>query len=211
MAAPSPPGPAPVPQFPANILDYSGSINGGGTAQLVLPMDYARSYFEFVNNSNANMYLEFGPARATANLTTTSGNTSIGTLTVTNAGFGYTYAPNIVLLGGGGPNNKPDGATSTIAWRWNSPSITANAHVTIGSGSISTLIIDYGGSGYVTTPYIMMVNDPRDPFGCAKPTASTGVLITPGGSYTMTNTFVTTAQVAVYGGTTGQQFACKVA
>ena len=195
------------PRNPFRLLDASGSITSGGTAQLILPAVPQRAYFEFVNNSNANMYLEFGPARASCNLT--SG--SIGTLTVTNAGFGYTYAPNVTLLGGGGDNNYPDGATNAVPYQFYPPTAYGSAHVTVGSGSISTLIIDYGGVGYVTTPYVLMKNDPRDPFGCAKPTASTGVLITPGGSYTMTNTFVTTEPVAVYGGTTGQQFACKYA
>lgn len=206
-------GPTPfIPNNPSRIFTFSGSITSGGTPQLVVPGERQRSYFEFVNNSTITLYLEIGEPQVSANLT----SNSIGTLTVMNVGFGYTYAPNVVFVGGGPAGNLPDSATNAVPWRFGAPTTLAQAHVTISSGSIATIIIDYAGAGYVTTPYIRLEADPRDPFGCARPTASTGIPILPGGSYTMSSGqnatgWVATGPVSVFGATTGSQFACKVA
>ena len=186
----------------------NGSIATGGTPQLILPARKVqpqsnastRSYFVFQNTSAANLYLDFGPARATA----TVALGVVTTVSVTNAGFGYTYPPLVVFEGGcapvgflaGGMNFEPPavfGGTDAVA------------HATLTGPTISSITVDYGGRGYTGTPDIYLMNDPRDPFGAAVP-STTSMELLPGGSFTMESSAVLTDAVAVYGATTAQTF-----
>ena len=82
-----------------------GSVTTGGTAQLILPRAAPRSSIIIQNTSTSDtLYLEFGCARATATLT----NGAVTSITVTNAGFGFTYPPSVHFLGGGNPLNGRD-------------------------------------------------------------------------------------------------------
>jgi hypothetical protein len=191
----------------ASLYDASGSVTTGGTAQLVLGQSQSRSYLLLQNTSSNPLYFEFGSARAKATIT----NGVVTSVSVTNAGFGFTYPPIIEFFGGGSAGNssyvglgQPNGAA---------PSNIAQAHcVMTGSApnlSVSSITVDNGGSGYVCAPYVFIYNDPKDPNGCAVPSVGTGILLQANGSFVMESTMVTTDSVSVYGGTTGQTFVCK--
>jgi len=82
-----------------------GTVVSGGTAQLILPRAAPRSSIIIQNTSASDtITLEFGCARATA---TVSGG-KVTAITVTNAGFGFTYAPSVHFLGGGNIANGRD-------------------------------------------------------------------------------------------------------
>ena len=88
----------------------------------------------------------------------------------------------------------------------------AQAHAVLTGGVVTSIVIDDGGSGYVAAPYVFMRNSPLDPVGCASPffgSATSGLQLNPGGSQSWEASVVTTDQIAVYGGTTGQKFTCK--
>ena len=66
-----------------------GTVAAGGTAQLILPRAAPRSSILLQNTSASDtLYFEFGCARAKA----TVSNGKVTAITVTNAGFGFTYA-----------------------------------------------------------------------------------------------------------------------
>jgi hypothetical protein len=191
----------------ASLYDASGSITTGGTPQLVLAQSPSRSYLYLQNTSSGSLYFEFGSARATATIS----NGTVSSISVANAGFGFTYPPLIELFGGGNAGNTSYlglGQPNAIA-----PSGLARAHcVMTGTApnlSVSSIVVDDGGSGYVTAPYVFLYNDPKDPNGCAAPSSTSGILIKTGNSFSMENTMVTTDAVSVFGATTGLAFVCK--
>ena len=92
------------------------------------------------------MWLEFGPARAKATVT----NGVVTSIAVANAGFGYSYAPRIKILGG---SIKGDGLNLSNGYPGtDSPSNIATAHcVMTGSApnmTIASIVVDNGGAGY---------------------------------------------------------------
>lgn len=185
------------------LYDASGSVTTGGTAQLVLAQSMSRSFLFLENTSAANLTFEFGAARATCSLS--SGGVS--SVSVTNGGFGYTYPPSVLFLGGGGPGNstylglnQPNGA---------SPSNVATAVATLSGGSVNAITVNYSGSGYLIAPFVFLINYPNDPYGCAKPAATTGIVLASGGSMVWNGTACPTDAIAVYGGTTSQTFTVK--
>lgn len=196
------------------LFDASGAIATGGTPQLVLPVARIRSSLIIENISASNLFVEFGGPRATAVLT----NGAISAINVTNAGFGYSIAPTVVILGGamgsaGNPQIAPAYSLSGLP-DWVSPNKSAKAHCVMtgsaGSMSISSIVIDNPGSGYAYPPYILIHNHHNDPFGAAIPSATNGMqLIASGGSYTPNGSVCTTDQVSIFGASTGQQFTCK--
>lgn len=194
-----------------HLFDASGTIATGGTAQLLLPVGLIRSSLAIENISDTNMFLEFGAARATASLT--SG--AVSSCSVTNAGIGYSRPPLITFLGGGFDAGRTS-PTYTIASsaEYPSPFAPAKAHCVM-SGSapnqtIGSIVIDDPGSGYLFPPYVLLTNDPLDPFGCAVPSATSGLLLLAnGGSYTPNGSVCTTDQVAIYCASSSKAFACK--
>ena len=91
------------------------------------------------------MWYTFGSARAYATLT----NGVVTSVTVVNAGFGFTYAPLIEFLGGG---NKLRNSTNLGLGQpggQDAPSNTAQAHcVMTGSApnmSVASIVVDNGG------------------------------------------------------------------
>lgn len=199
-------------QYP--VFDLSGTITLGGTPQLIIPISYTRSSLIIQNISANNMYIEFGGARATATLT--SG--AVTSCTITNAGFNYTLAPQVVFFGGGNTGNNLNNSSFLGAGLpdYPAPSNIASGHcVMTGSGSnknVSSIVIDNPGSGYVTAPYVYLLNSPLDPFGCANPFAgsvASGVELLPQGSVTFDGSVCTTDQVAVYCATTASGFTAK--
>jgi hypothetical protein len=194
-----------------HLYDASGTITTGGTAQLIVPQAYERSSFIFVNNSTATMYLEFGSARATATIT----NGSVTSCAVTNAGFGFSIAPSITFYGGGnnGWNQDNPAFGSATLPDYPSPNNTAKAHCVMtgsaGNMSVSSIVIDNGGSGYAIAPYVFIGNSNNDAYGCAVPSASSGIGILANGSYVANGVSCTTDQIAVFCATTSSAFTFK--
>lgn len=189
------------------LFDASGMIITGGTAQLVLPEAKSRSFFVFENNSNADLYLEFGSARATAVLTAGV----VTSINITNAGFGFTIPPSVEFLGGG--NDSWDMANPTMLSPglpgWPSPAHPAKGAAVLTGGAVSAITINNGGLNYVNPPYVLLTNSHNDPFGCALPSVGVGFRLQSGGSCSLNGTVCTTDSVSVYGATTGQSFTCK--
>ena len=181
-----------------------GSVAAGGTAQLILPRAAPRSSITIQNTSSTDtIVLEFGSARATATL---SGG-KVSSITVTNAGFGYTYPPYVRFLGGGNIGNGRDlglGYPNQSA-----PSNFATAHCVLTAGAVSSIVIDNPGSGYDCAPYVQLLNDPNDNYGCAAPTSSVGYKLAPGAVYERSYNVVSTDAIAVYGPTTGNSWFCS--
>ena len=197
----------------AHLYDASGTIATGGTAQIVLPRQRSRSSFIFVNNSAVNMYLEFGPARAGIPVLSSQ---TVSSVPVANAGMGYSRVPVIRFYGGafGFPNATAPTYTVQGTPDLPSPSHPAMAHCVMtgsaGAMTVSSIVIDDPGVGYLYPPYAYIQNDELDPFGSAVPSVGTGILLlASGGSYTSNGTVCVTDAVSVYCATTGSAFSCK--
>ncbi len=199
-------------QYADRLFDASGTIATGGTAQLLLPVAKTRTSLIIENISDTNMLVDFGSARATATLTTGS----VSSCSVTNVGFGFSRPPKITFLSGSWDN--PNNTIPTYALQglpdWSPPSNVASAHCVM-SGSapnqtIGSIVIDNPGSGYLYPPYVLIENDPLDPFGCAAPSATVGILLlASGGSYTANGSVCTTSQISIFCATSTKAFTCK--
>lgn len=189
------------------LYDASGTIAAGGTAQLVLAQSMMRSHLILGNNSNDPLWFEFGSARATCALT----GTSVSSFSITNAGFGFTRPPNVILLGGGPPPGQTTGPYLGLNQpNGFAPTHPATAHAVLVGGAVSSFVIDDPGANYLIAPYVFMYNDSLDPYGCAIPSANVGVLIPSGAPPLIYNgTVCPTDAIAVYGATTGDAFLCK--
>jgi hypothetical protein len=187
------------------LFDASGTITTGGTPQLVLARAQSRSFLAIQNNSSAGLLFEFGSARATC---TISGGAVSG-FTITNSGFNFTKPPLVRFMGGGAPPgtnnylglNQPNGYA---------PSNPATAIATLSGGSVNAITLTNPGSGYVCAPFVFLANSDLDPYGCATPSATVGILLpTASGAYMFNGTCCPTDSISVYGGTTGQAFSVK--
>lgn len=203
--------PGMINQMNVQVFDKSGTITAGGTAQLVMPISYSRSSLIVQNISDTNMFVEFGGARATATLT--SGK--ISSFSITNAGFNYTKAPKVILYGGGNTGNNLNNSAFLSASMPDYPAPANIASATCvmtgsaGNLSVASISIDNPGSGYAIAPYVYLLNDPLDPFGCAAPSATSGVELLPQGTVTFDGLVCSTDQVAIYCATTGKAFTAK--
>lgn len=199
-------------RFPLFYAD--GSITTGGTPQLVLPQHQSRSLLMIQNISAGSLVFEFGSARATATIT----GGVVTSITVNNAGFNFSKPPVVQLLGGGKAGNasylglnQPGGAApdSTLG-----VGRVAKAHcVMTGSApnqSVSSIVVDDGGAGYVIAPYVFIFDSDLDPYGCAVPSATVGFPLTAGAAPLILNgTSCFTDSVSVFGATTAQTFVCR--
>lgn len=188
-------------------LPYPGSITTGGTPQLIRPISPGRVYLLVQNTSTGPMWLGLGGAQAKATLT--SG--SVSSVSVINAGFGFTYPPQVVFSGGGrlqpfiGNTMAPDGLGG--GYGFPAPANPATAVAVLSTGAVSSITVTNGGSGYVATPDVFLFNDPRDPFGAFSPSSGAGFYLSPnGGSFVMESTTFISDQVSIYGATTGQTY-----
>lgn len=202
------------------LYDASGSITTGGTAQLLLPRALSRSSLIIENISDTNMFVDFGSARATA--TISSGQ--VNAVSVANAGFGFSVAPMVVFYGGAYTDPKMITPTYSIAGLPGYPN-PSNPNVadpgrpakatcvmtgTAPNLSVSSISIDDPGAGYAYPPFVFLHNRFMDPYGCALPSATVGILLVAnGGSYTANGTVCTTDQVGIFCATTGKKFTCK--
>lgn len=194
--------------------DLSGTITTGGTSQLITPIPYSLSSFLIQNISTANMWVEFGGARATATLS----NGTVASCAITNAGFGYSKSPKVIFYGGGytGNNQINPSFLSAGLPSYQAPTNIAQAYcVMTGSAptmKVSSIVIENAGSGYNTAPLVYLQNDPLDPFGCADPfynSVATGYELLPQASISADASVCPTDQIAVYCPTTGAAFTAK--
>lgn len=188
------------------------SITNGGTAQLALGQSRSRSHLILQNTSSGPLYFEFGSARATAVI---SGGV-VTSVSVANAGMGFSAAPLIVFYGGG--QALPSGTNSSYIGVPQpggiAPSDVALAHCvmtgTVPNLSVASITVDHGGSGYIIAPYVFIYNSPLDPNGSAAPSATSGILLpSQGPPLVFDGTSCTTDPIAVYGATTGQTYICR--
>lgn len=192
------------------IYDCSNTITLGGAAQLVLPYMKGRCSFEIVNMSDTNMYMGFGGARAHATLT----DTSVSSITVDNAGFGYTLAPSVQFIGGGntGWNMQNSSFLGNKEVGSPAPAHPAKAHCVMagsaGALTVASIVIDDPGV-YATAPRIFLKNNPNDPYGAFLPAASSPgsiILGANGGNYYRNHTACFDDQVSIICATTAKVF-----
>ena len=201
-----------------HLYDASGIIASGGTAQLLLPEAKERSFL-FIQNldGTSDLYVEFGAARATA---TISGGKITG-FSITNAGMGYTIAPQVELLGGGNGGNStflgaglpgyPAPGDPGDSW----PRTTdmsafkpAQVHATLSAGAVNDIVIEDPGNGYVIAPFVKITNSLLDPYGVAIASATSGIWLTPGGGNLYMDRAVPTDQISIFS-TGTPRFVCK--
>jgi hypothetical protein len=203
-----------------NKFDASSAILTGGTPQLALARSQARSSLYIQNTSaSGNLVFEIGGARAVATLT----NGVVTSISVTgagvpgyplpNAGFNYTYPPKVRFWGGGNAGNsqylglgQPGGEApeqTLNACR------KAKAQAVLSGGAVSSFVIEDGGALYACAPFVFLESSDLDPNGVAVPSATTGIVLTPGQAVTWNGTVCPTDAISVYGATTGQTFTLK--
>ena len=206
---------------PDDVYAMTITVGSGGGSYLVLPRSRNRSFLEISSPSGVG-YVSVGAGEATA---TISGG-AVTAITVVDGGFNYTLPPTIRLLGGGNEANptfigatanpdylapgstagaQPNGFASTGGFP-------ATAAATITSGAISAITVLTGGSGYVTAPFVQIVNNPNDPNGCANPfrgSVPTGRVVTSGNPLYYSGTGVPTSAIGLYCATSGSVFLIK--
>lgn len=192
-------------------FDASGTIVSATLPQLILPRRNGTSMLVVQNlHATATMFLEFGSARAVATIT----NGVVTSVSVTNAGFGFSKPPALSFRGGGASNFAGFlGATEPGS---PPPSNVARGRcVMTGSApnmSVASITVDYGGSGYLIAPYVQIENNRFDPNGCADPSVNggSGVMLNPvGGSYYINGTSCPTDSMALFCATLGAPFTVK--
>lgn len=169
-----------------------------GSAQLVMAQSQARSVLILQNTGVNAMRVEIGSARAHCAIT--SG--AVTSVTVDNAGFNFTKPPVVQFMGGGAPEaggignssygglSQPNGVA---------PSNFAQGHAVLSGSTLGSIVIDNPGSGYVRAPFVFIYNSDLDPYGCAVPTSSTGLLLPAGQSLVFNGTGCPTDPVSVIG------------
>ena len=194
-----------------HLYDVSGTVTSGGAAQLLLPVGLMRSSLIVQNISDTAMYITIGAPPATCALS--SG--AVSTVTAGNAGAAYTRAPQVVFLGGA-LSNRSATPTFTPAGLpdYPAPSNPAQAHCVMtgaaGAQTIASITVDNPGSGYAYPPFVLLVNDPLDPWGYSVPSATNGILLAAsGGSYTSNGSVCTTDQIAIFCASSSKAFTCK--
>lgn len=184
-----------------DLIDFSGTITTGGAAQLVLVQQLRRLSLSIWNTSAANMTVGIGPPRPTANLT----GSTVSSVTVGNAGIGYTVPPVVRFLGG-----IVDGDYQTA------PSHPAAAHATLSGTGIGSITIDDPGTGYAVAPLVYLENPIIGPFGklgggCFLPSITAGIPLPPGWQLNFEGSILVPASaLAVWGTNTSDAFAVKV-
>lgn len=184
-----------------DILDFSGTIAVGGTPQLVLPQQPRRLTLFIASLAAVNtITIGIGPPACTATLT----GTTITAITLNNAGIGYAVRPNVRILGG-----LIDGDYQL------NPARIAQAHAVMAgvapNQTISSIVIDDPGSGYLVKPLIYLENPlPTLGGGATIPSATAGIPLLAGSSLSFSGSFVVpTSAVALFSSGT-DAYVCKV-
>lgn len=188
-----------------DLLDFSGTITTGNTAQLVLPQQIGRLSIFIANTATTDtLYVGIGPPRPT--VTRSSGQ--ITAVTVGNAGVGYTVPPVVRFLGGLVAGNLRE-----------APSHPAVAHATLSGTGIGSITVDDPGAGYTADPIIYLENPISGPFGqlgggAFLPSSSgtlAGIPLPPGWSLNFEGSMlVPTSAVALVAATNSDPFTIKV-
>ena len=154
---------------------------------------------------------------------------SIGAV-ITNAGSGYTSAPTIspsagsstwtAIVGGAVSTTVtvPTGGTNyvyppaVVIQAPPSPGIPATGYATISAGAVTGVTITNQGAGYLSAPYITLLNDPRDTTGSgATATATlTGAQTVTGVLCTNHGTALTSTPTLTFSGGGGSSAAATV-
>lgn len=189
---------------PHSLYWADGTIASGANPQLVLAASQSRSMLLFQNLSSAPMYVNIGVAHATTTLT--SG--VVTGVTVTNGGFGFTYPPSVCFLGGGSSNVSGNLATAQPGG--STPQNPAQGLAVLAAGAVSSVTITNGGANYLTAPYVLFINDPRDSIGCVKASSTLGMYVPAlGGQLFFNGTACPTDPVSVFCPTAGSAYACR--
>lgn len=190
------------------MYDASGSVNN--SAVLVLARSMSRSLLYIKNTSAGPLWVEFDGARAAATL---SGST-VASVAVTNAGFGYVKPPKVEFLGGGYPGGAPGGIGYNSSYgglgqpNGPSPSHPAVAHALLTGGAVSSIVVDDPGANYAVAPYVQLISSDLDPYGVAIPSAGVGWSLAAGESIQFDKTMCPTEAVSIFGAAS-QTFVCK--
>lgn len=191
-----------------DVWSFDGTITLGGTAQLLLPQQPRRAFLQIQNISTGSLWLGIGPATATA---TISGG-AVASIAVNNGGLGYTVPPVVRLMGGLflGDYEYAPGFVDSQQTRY--PGQGATAVATISGGAVSAIAVNFGGSGYLTAPFVFLENQrPALGGGAVVPSATSGLLlVATGGAVTYDSNICPSSAISIFGATTGQQFTCKV-
>lgn len=185
------------------LYDFSKTVVAA-TPTLLLARSQARSHLILQNLSDTSpAWFEFDGPRGTPVITAGV----LTSITITNAGFGFTYPP-IVRVEGGGYEfgqkaTNPKYLTLNQAGG-SSPSKRATVHAILTGDHVTSFDINNGGANY-KLPYIHMFNDDLDPYGCALPGVGIGLQLGPGEMRVWQGTAVPTGPVAVYA-----QDACNI-
>lgn len=185
-----------------------GTITAGGTSQLILPRHRARSYLLIQNKSNAQMWFEFGGARATVAI---SGG-ALTTFTITNGGFGYIRPPKVLILGAGPVDGDAGANVGAGSATWPAPSNIGTAVPTVAGGIITGIVASNPGSGYTRVPKVVLESANVDAIGCADPffgSVPSGILLNSGAPPLVFAGICPTGPVAVYCPDTSAAFACR--
>lgn len=199
------------------------TIGSGGGSFLVLPNQSSRCFLEISTPTAAAIgFVAMGAGEATA---TISGG-QVTSIAVVDGGFNYTLPPAIIIQGGGNggnttfigaqgdplaqPPGAPIGGTQPQAWnRSGSPAVALAA---LSGGAISSIAVTNPGAGYITPPYVWIVNNSNDPNGCANPFrggAGTGRQVTSGSPLLYNDTSCPTSPIGIYCATSGAVFLVK--
>ena len=183
------------------IYDASGTL-AANTPILALPIATSRSFLMIENTGSSTIYADFGGARATAVMTGTGPNQSVASVTVTNAGQGYTYPPRVLFMGGGAQTGEFQNSSYLGVGlpQEVSPTRPARATAVLSSGSIASITVDDPGAKYACAPYVWLVNNPNDPNGVATVTGTGGtgaISIPAGGTLVFNGTVCPTCQIVM--------------
>lgn len=191
-----------------DLLDFSGVLLTGAAAQLALVQQPTRASLFIANTSAADtINLGIGPPRPTA---TISGG-GVTSVTVGNSGIGFAVAPIVHFLGGvvrGDIKNAPPHAAAAHAVV---SAVTITGEVITG-GAITSITIDDPGAGYFVPPIVYLENPwPRLGGGAFLPSATAGIPLLPGWSFSTSGMIVVPASaVAIFGPTTNDPYVIKV-
>lgn len=190
---------------------FDATLTLTGAAQLVLPRRMSCSSLILQNLGANPMAVEIGSARAVATLT--SG--VVTGFTITNAGFGFTAPPLIVLEGGGFGGNTASTPVGLYGYPaphggLNRGGMTAQAQAVLTAGALSSINILNGGNGYQVAPQVWIRNADLDAYGAPLPIVGTGgfQLANGTGPLAWNGTTCPTESVSVRG-TAGDVLLCK--
>jgi hypothetical protein len=126
--------------------------------------------------------------------TTSTSLTGVVSIDITDAGSGYDIAPMVDILGGGLSGLDPQDQAVAHAVIYDSSYLT-NQALSAMVGQVSAIVVDYGGSGYVTPPLIVLTGGGFS--SQAQAEAVIGINEAAAGSYELANAYKLEAPVSM--------------